>query len=135
MSLILRINIIPLFHKKIISHDLLQKIYPNLARTCKNKFYENKIKFSWLNPLKNFHYSVTDRGTKKHPFPPTHLCQIVSVNFFCLQTHFLTLGPFLGAMPQRWKNPKTIGYSDAEFYAESFEKKNYQKSSPNPKYF
>ena len=47
-------NIIPLFHKKVIYHDSLQNIYPSLARTCKNKFYENKIKFNWLNLLKNF---------------------------------------------------------------------------------
>ena len=44
-------NIIFLFHKKVISHDLLQKIYPNLARTCINKFYENKKKLNWLNPI------------------------------------------------------------------------------------
>ena len=36
-------NIIPLFHKKVISHDPLPKIYPNLVRTRKNKFYENEI--------------------------------------------------------------------------------------------
>ena len=42
VSLIL--EILYLFHKKVISHDPLQKMYPNLARTCKNKFYENKIK-------------------------------------------------------------------------------------------
>ena len=34
-------NIIALFHKKFISHDPPQRIYPNLARTCKNQFYEN----------------------------------------------------------------------------------------------
>ena len=57
-------NIIPLFNKKVISHDPLLKFYPNLARTCKNKFYENKIKFNWLNVLKKNYYCVTDRGTK-----------------------------------------------------------------------
>ena len=36
-------NIIPVFHKKVIFHDRLEKNYPNLARTCKNKFYENRI--------------------------------------------------------------------------------------------
>ena len=41
-------NIILLFPKKVISHDPLQKLYANLARTCKNKFYENKIKLDWL---------------------------------------------------------------------------------------
>ena len=46
-------NIIPFFHKKVISHDPLQKIYPNLARACKNEFHENKIKLTWLNLLKN----------------------------------------------------------------------------------
>ena len=25
-----------------------------MARTCKNKFYENKIKLNWLNLFKNF---------------------------------------------------------------------------------
>ena len=29
-----------------------RKHYVNLARTCKNKSYENKIKFNWLKPLK-----------------------------------------------------------------------------------
>ena len=42
-------HITPLFHKKVISHDPLQKNYPNLARTRKNKFYENRIKLNWLN--------------------------------------------------------------------------------------
>ena len=36
-------NIIDIFHKKVLSHDPLQKGYPNLAKTCKNKFYEIKI--------------------------------------------------------------------------------------------
>ena len=44
-------NIIPLFGKKVISHK------PNVARTCKNKFYENKIKLNWLNLL-NFSIEV-----------------------------------------------------------------------------
>ena len=43
-------NTLPLFHKKVISHDPLQKIYPNLARTC--KFYENKIKLNRTKPIK-----------------------------------------------------------------------------------
>ena len=46
-------NIISLFHKTVIYHDPLQKNYTNLARTCKNKFYENKMKLNWLNLLKN----------------------------------------------------------------------------------
>ena len=37
-------NILPLLHKKVISSDTLQNIYPNLAR-----IYENKIKFKLLN--------------------------------------------------------------------------------------
>ena len=36
--------------------------YPNLARTCKNKFYENKIKLNWLNSFKTNYYGITDRG-------------------------------------------------------------------------
>ena len=44
-------DIIPLFHKKAISHDPLRKIYQNLAETCKNKFYQNEIKLDWLNVL------------------------------------------------------------------------------------
>ena len=51
-------NIIPLFHKKVITHDPLQKIYPNLGRTCKNKFYENKIKLNWFNQLKKNYYVI-----------------------------------------------------------------------------
>ena len=51
-------NIIPLFHKKVISHDPLQKVYPNFARTCKNKFYENKIKLNRLNLLKKVFITV-----------------------------------------------------------------------------
>ena len=47
-------NIILIFHKKVISHDLLQKSYPNLARTCKNKFYENKIRLQLAKPIKKF---------------------------------------------------------------------------------
>ena len=62
-------NIIPLFHKKVP----LQKIYPNLARRCKNKFYENKIKLNWLNLLKFFYYSITDKGGAKNPSPT---CQV-----------------------------------------------------------
>ena len=46
------LNFIPIFHKKVISQDPLQKIYPNVARTCKTKFYENKIKLNWLNLFK-----------------------------------------------------------------------------------
>ena len=65
-------NIILLFPKKVISHDPLQKLYANLARTCKNKFYENKIKLDWLTLFKKFYYGITDRGAKKLP-PP---CQI-----------------------------------------------------------
>ena len=45
-------NIIPLFHKKVISCDPLQKINQNLARKSKNKFYENKVKLNWLNLFK-----------------------------------------------------------------------------------
>ena len=58
-------NIIPLFHKKVISHDHLQNIYSNLAGTCKNKIYENKIKLNWLNVLKKIYYCITNRGAKK----------------------------------------------------------------------
>ena len=46
-------NIIPL-PQKVISHDPLQKNYPTLARTCKNKFYGDKIMLNWLNLLKKF---------------------------------------------------------------------------------
>ena len=60
-------NIILLFPKKVISHDPLQKLYANLARTCKNKFYENKIKLEWLTLFKKFYYGITDRGAKKLP--------------------------------------------------------------------
>ena len=35
-------NIIPLFHKKFISHDPLQKIYPNLAKQMKINFMRIK---------------------------------------------------------------------------------------------
>ena len=52
-------NIILLFPKKVISHDPLQKLYANLARTCKNKFYENKIKLDWLTLFKKFYYGIT----------------------------------------------------------------------------
>ena len=45
-------NNLPLFHKEVISQDPLQKIYPNLARTYENIFYENKNKLNWLNLLK-----------------------------------------------------------------------------------
>ena len=61
-------NIIPLFHKKVISHDPLQKIHPNLARTCKNK-YENKIKLNCLKLLKKFYYGIADRRPKSPPAP------------------------------------------------------------------
>ena len=61
-------NIIPLLQKKVISHDRLQKIYPNLASTCKSKFYENKIELNWLNLLKIIYYGITDRG-QKNPIP------------------------------------------------------------------
>ena len=72
-------NIIPLFNKKVMSYDPLQKSYPNLTRTCKNKFYENKIKLSWLNLLKK-NYGITGReGVCANP-PPHHplllACQI-----------------------------------------------------------
>ena len=65
-------NIIPLFHKKVISHEPLEKIYPNLARTCKNEFYDNKIKLNWLNLLEKIYYGINDRreGVKK---PPPHV--------------------------------------------------------------
>ena len=49
-------NIIPRLHKKVMSQDPLQKIYPTLAKTCKNKFHENKIKLNWLKLLKKCHY-------------------------------------------------------------------------------
>ena len=50
----------------VLAHDPLQKIYSNLARTSKNKFYENQIKLNWLNLLKKFYYGVTDKAAKKH---------------------------------------------------------------------
>ena len=59
-----------LFHKKVISQDPLQQIYPNLARTYKKIFHENKIKPNWLNLLKNFYYSLTDSGRGKKAFLP-----------------------------------------------------------------
>ena len=62
-------NIILLFPKKVISHDPLQKLYANLARTCKNKFYENKIKLDWLTLFKKFYYGITDSGGGKK-LPP-----------------------------------------------------------------
>ena len=52
-------NIIPIYHKSHMSW-LSWKIYPNLARMCKNKFYENKIKFIWLNLFKKFYCRRTD---------------------------------------------------------------------------
>ena len=56
-------NVRHLFLKKVISYDTLPKIYPNLARTYKNKFHGNKIKLNWLNlSKKKFYYSMTDRG-------------------------------------------------------------------------
>ena len=66
--LYVRRNIILLYHKKIISHDPLQNIYPNLAGTCKNKFYENKIILNSLHLLKNY-YGITDCWGKV-PVPP-----------------------------------------------------------------
>ena len=48
-------TIIPLLHRKVISHDPIQRIYPNLAKTGKNKFYENEIKLNWLNVSKKFY--------------------------------------------------------------------------------
>ena len=62
-------NVRPLFHKSVISHNPLQKIYLNLARKCKNEFNENEIKFNWLKLLKKFCYGITDRRTKKPPLP------------------------------------------------------------------
>ena len=62
-------NIIPLFHKKVISHDSLQSIYPNMARPCKNKFYENKIKLNWVNLLKFFYYGISHRVPKSPILP------------------------------------------------------------------
>ena len=66
-------NIIPLFHKKVTFYDPLQKSYPNLAKTCKNKFYENEIKLNWLNILKKIYYGITDKGRGQKALPP---CQI-----------------------------------------------------------
>ena len=54
-----------------------------------------------------------------------------SVVFFVSGPTFLTLGPFLGVTPLRWK--KTIRYSDAEFYAASCEKKIFFEKSPSTK--
>ena len=50
-----------------MSHDPLQKIYPNLARKCKNKYYEHKIKLNWLNLLKKFYWGITERGQNPTP--------------------------------------------------------------------
>lgn len=60
-----------------ISHDnslrpylmtLCKKNYVNLARTCRDKFYENKINLNWIRLLKTFWYSITDRtGMTKSP--------------------------------------------------------------------
>ena len=64
-------NTAPLFHKKAITQDPLQKIYPNMARMCKNKFLENKVKLKWLNTSKKIYYGITDRGRgQKAPLPP-----------------------------------------------------------------
>ena len=71
MSLILEILYL-CSAKKFISHDTLQNIDPNMARTCKNKFYENKIKFNRQNLFKKIYYGITDRG-QKETSPP---CQI-----------------------------------------------------------
>ena len=65
-------NIIPPFHKKVISNDPPQNIYPNLTRTGKNKFYENKIKLNRLNPLKKkfWRYNWCGLGeTQARPLP------------------------------------------------------------------
>ena len=53
----------------VISHDPLQKTYQNLARTCKDKFYENKIKLNWLKPIKKIYCDMTDRDGGKPPLP------------------------------------------------------------------
>ena len=63
-------NTIPLFHKKLITQDPLQKNYPNVATMCKNKFLENKTKLKWLNTSKKIYYGITDRGGQKAPPPP-----------------------------------------------------------------
>ena len=44
-------NIIPFFHKNVISHDSLKKIYPNLTRTCKNKYYEQMVQHLFILPM------------------------------------------------------------------------------------
>ena len=58
-------NTIPLFHRKVISHNPLQEIYLNLARTFKNKIY----------------YGITDRGSKKPPHPMSDSVKIVAIIF------------------------------------------------------
>ena len=68
VSLILEI----LYHsstKRSYLMTLCKKTYPNLARTCQNKIYENKIRLNWLNLLKIFFYGTTDRegGGQKSP--------------------------------------------------------------------
>ena len=40
-----------------MSHDPLQKIYPNWPERVK---YENKIKFNWLKILKIFYDGITN---------------------------------------------------------------------------
>ena len=51
-------NILPLLHKKVISSDTLQNIYPNLAR-----IYENML---IAKPFyKKNYYGITDFGVKK----------------------------------------------------------------------
>ena len=47
-------NIIPLFHKMVISQEPRQNNYLSFARTCKTKFYGSKIKLNRLKLLQNF---------------------------------------------------------------------------------
>ena len=75
-------NIIPLFHRKVISHDPLQKNYPNLARTYKNKFYENKINLNLVKSIKKNYYGIIDRGAKKPP-PPIPPSMSDRVKWWC----------------------------------------------------
>ena len=70
------------FTKRSYPMTLCKKIYLNLARTCKNNFYENKIKLDWINQFKKKwkYYVITDRGSgggggggrgrPKRPAPP-----------------------------------------------------------------
>ena len=77
-------NIIPLFLKKFISCDPSQNIYPNLARTCKNKFYGDEINLHNLNLLKKIYYRIEGStpppcqiGLKNYSFYTKYIFQLL----------------------------------------------------------